>query len=131
MSGTTRNGRNAVTHWKVLNRFDNERLTLVELKLETGRTHQIRVHLSEMNHPVVGDPVYGSTKRCNQLPDTTLRAMIQDLNRQFLHARLLGFKHPVTGEEMLFKSELPPELSTFIEYLNHKQESTIDQSYTD
>lgn len=131
MSGTTRNGRHAVTHWKVLQRFDSDRLTLVELRLETGRTHQIRVHLSEMNHPVVGDPVYGSTKRCNHLPDTTLRAMIQGLNRQFLHARLLGFEHPVSKEEMVFESALPPELNSLIDYLNHKHESADDPSHTD
>lgn len=126
MSSTSRSGRHAVTHWNVLQRFDNDRLTLVELALETGRTHQIRVHLSEMNHPVVGDPVYGSPKRCNQLPDTTLRSMIQGLNRQFLHARLLGFDHPVTQEKLEFKSALPVELNAIIEYLNNKHESALD-----
>ncbi len=131
MSSTTRNGRHAVTHWKVLQRFDSDRLTLVELNLETGRTHQIRVHLSEMNHPVVGDPVYGSTKRSNQLPDTTLRAMIQGLSRQFLHARLLGFEHPATKEELEFNSALPAELSNLIDYLNHKYESAGDPSRMD
>jgi 23S rRNA pseudouridine1911/1915/1917 synthase len=126
MSSTSRRGRNAVTHWNVLQRFDNDRLTLVELSLETGRTHQIRVHLSEMNHPVVGDPVYGSPKRCNQLPDTTLRAMIQSLNRQFLHARLLEFDHPGRNERLEFKSSVPAELNTIIDYLNTKHESAID-----
>lgn len=126
MSSSSRSGRQAVTHWRVLQRFDSDRLTLVELRLETGRTHQIRVHLSEMNHPVVGDPVYGSSRRCNQLPDTILRTRIQKLQRQFLHARLLGFKHPATGEELEFETGLPPELGSLIDYLNHKQESAAD-----
>lgn len=130
MSGTTRNGREAVTHWKVLRRFDIDRLTLVELRLETGRTHQIRVHLSEMNHPVAGDPVYGTGKRCNNLPDTALRKLIQGLGRQFLHARLLGFRHPATGEEMEFRSELPADLRELLDYLNHKHESAADPSRT-
>lgn len=130
MSSTSRSGRQAITHWRVLQRFDSDHLTLVELRLETGRTHQIRVHLSELNHPVVGDPVYGSTKRCQQLADTALRAKIQGLHRQFLHARLLGFTHPATGEELEFNSALPPELNDLIEYLNNKQESAAAPSYT-
>jgi 23S rRNA pseudouridine1911/1915/1917 synthase len=127
MSSTSRRGRDAVTHWRVLQRFDAERLTLIELRLETGRTHQIRVHLCEANHPVVGDPVYGNTRRCNHLPDTTLRAMIQGLNRQFLHARLLGFRHPKTGKEMKFSSTAPPDLQAIIDYLNQKHEVRINQ----
>jgi 23S rRNA pseudouridine1911/1915/1917 synthase len=126
MSGTSRRGRDAITHWRVLQRFDTDRLTLLELRLETGRTHQIRVHLSEANHPVVGDPLYGNSRRCNHLPDTALRAMIQSLNRQFLHARLLGFKHPETGKEMQFKATAPPALQAIIDYLKHKHEETDD-----
>jgi len=126
MSGTSRHGREAVTHWKVLQRFDTDRLTLLELRLETGRTHQIRVHLSEANHPVVGDPVYGNSRRGNHLPDTALRAMVQGLNRQFLHARLLGFRHPATGEEMEFGSAPPPALQALIDYLKQKHKETVD-----
>jgi 23S rRNA pseudouridine1911/1915/1917 synthase len=126
MSGTTRHGRDAVTHWHVLQRFDSDRLTLVELRLETGRTHQIRVHLSEASHPVVGDPVYGTSRRCNQLPDTALRAMVQKLSRQFLHARLLGFKHPATGKEMTFEAAPPTDLQTIIDYLQHKHENNVE-----
>ncbi len=126
MSSTTRHGRSAVTHWRVLQRFDIDRLTLVELKLETGRTHQIRVHLSEAHHPLVGDPVYGNSRRANQIPDTTLRAMILGLNRQFLHARLLRFTHPSTRKEMEFSSAAPAELQTLIDYLNRKHQETVD-----
>jgi 23S rRNA pseudouridine1911/1915/1917 synthase len=81
----------------VLRRFDQERLTLVELTLETGRTHQIRVHFSEMNHPVIGDPVYGSSGRVQALTDPELRKRLLSLHRQALHARVLGFIHPATA----------------------------------
>jgi len=77
MSGSTRHGRRAVTHWRVLQRFDRDRLTLLELTLETGRTHQIRVHLSEMNLPVAGDPVYGGAQRSKAMADSQLRSLVQ------------------------------------------------------
>ena len=87
-------GKNAVTHFKVLERYKNA--SLIELKLETGRTHQIRVHMDYINHPVVNDPVYGKRK------------LIDD-SGQCLHAKCLGFIHPRTGEYMEFDSELPLE----------------------
>jgi 23S rRNA pseudouridine1911/1915/1917 synthase len=120
MSGKTRSGRRAVTHWRVLRRFDKERLTLVELSLETGRTHQIRVHFSEMNHPVVGDPVYGSSGRAQVLTDPELRQRLLALHRQALHARVLGFIHPATGTYMEFESPLPEDLREILDYLDRK-----------
>lgn len=120
MSGKTRAGRRAVTHWRVLRRFDSDRLSLVELTLETGRTHQIRVHFSEMNHPVVGDPVYGSGGRAQTVPDPELRRQLLALHRQALHARLLGFIHPATGSYMEFESPLPPDLRQILDYLELK-----------
>ncbi len=120
MSGAARAGRRAVTHWRVLQRFDRDRLTLLELRLETGRTHQIRVHLAEMNLPVAGDPVYGSAGRINAVTDPQLRARLQRLGRQFLHARLLGFIHPASGEYLEFESPLPGELAEIITYLEDK-----------
>lgn len=86
------NGRHAVTHFKVLERFGQ--YTLIECQLETGRTHQIRVHLAEIGHPLVGDPLYG--------PRKTLKG-----NGQFLHAAQLGFTHPKTGEWLEFSAPLP------------------------
>lgn len=86
-------GRNAVTHFKVLERFGND-YTLVQCQLETGRTHQIRVHMKYINHPLVGDPLYG--------PRKTIKG-----KGQFLHAAELGFKHPVTGKNMDFQAPLP------------------------
>ena len=85
-------GKNAITHFKVLKRFKNA--TLIELKLETGRTHQIRVHMDYIGHPVVNDPVYGRRK-------------LIDSSGQCLHAKELGFVHPKTHKMMMFDSELP------------------------
>ena len=99
-------GREAVTHYRVLERLSG--FTLVECRLETGRTHQIRVHMAHIGHPVVGDPVYGP-KKC-----------ITSLNGQCLHARLLGFVHPATGEYMEFDSGLPPYFTDFLEKLRRK-----------
>jgi len=93
MSVNTRNGRNAVTNFKVLERFDDS--TYVELSLETGRTHQIRVHMSHIGHPVIGDEVYGGKqKNCK-------------INGQALHARLIKFYHPITGEYMQIEAPVP------------------------
>jgi len=120
MSGQARRGRRAVTHWRVLRRYDLDRLSLVELTLETGRTHQIRVHFSEMNLPIVGDPVYGNSKRANAIGDQVLRGMLQRLKRQALHAVTLGFRHPVTGAALEFSSPLPPDLAEIVTYLDRK-----------
>lgn len=87
------NGRHAVTHYQVKERF--AKYTLVECTLETGRTHQIRVHMAYLNHPVAGDPLYGRKK------DALGR------KAQYLHAKVLGFKHPMSGEYMEFETELP------------------------
>ena len=95
-------GKPAVTHFKVLERFGN--YTLVELTLETGRTHQIRVHMAYIGHPVAGDPLYG--------PRKTLKG-----NGQFLHAQTLGFTHPKTGETMTFTAEVPAIFKETLEKL--------------
>lgn len=118
MSGTTRSGRRAVTHWRVVRRYEEHRLTLLEMTLETGRTHQIRVHLSEMKFPIVGDPVYGNPGRITTIADLELRRRLQKLKRQALHARLLGFIHPVTGQYLEFASPLPFDLAAVIDYLD-------------
>ncbi len=96
------NGKSAVTHFKVLDRYRD--FTLLELKLETGRTHQIRVHMAYINHPVVGDPLYGVKKQTTEFG-------------QYLHAKTLGFVHPRTNEYMEFTSELPEEFIRKIDEL--------------
>ena len=115
MSGSAKHGRHAVTHWKVLARFPE--VTLLKLRLETGRTHQIRVHMSESGHPLVGDPVYGGSARAAGLKSPEFRGMVKKFGRQALHAKTLGFRHPTTGEYIEFDSELPEDMQTLLDYL--------------
>ena len=115
LSGKARHGKHAVTRWKVKERYG--RISLVELRLETGRTHQIRVHLTEAGFPLLGDPLYADGGRINNLPDTHLRGMINRLGRQALHARCLGFIHPSTGEYMEFTVEPPEDIQELLTYL--------------
>jgi 23S rRNA pseudouridine1911/1915/1917 synthase len=119
MSTQARSHRRAVTRWQVLRRYDADRLTLVDLSLETGRTHQIRVHMAGINCPVVGDPLYGGVSRIKAFADQVLRQMVAGLERQFLHAWQLGFEHP-NGQTMLFQADLPPELYQILSYLEGK-----------
>ncbi len=108
-------GRRAVTHWSVLRAYRG--VNFVELELETGRTHQIRVHLSNMAHPVIGDPVYGNPKRALEIASTSVRNKIKALGRQALHAYFLTFKHPRTDKEMEFESPLPGDMQELIDLL--------------
>ncbi|MGE5790234.1 MAG: RluA family pseudouridine synthase [Syntrophaceae bacterium] len=116
MSTASRRGKAALTRWRVLERFGA--FTLLEAKIETGRTHQIRVHLGALGHPVVGDSVYGGSKRV--VESTALRAVLKKLTRQALHAGRLSFTHPVTGEEMTFESPLPEDMAEVIRFLREK-----------
>ncbi len=106
-------GRGALSLFKIRRSYDS--FTLLDVELKTGRTHQIRVHLSWMRHPVVADELYSGGRENNL--DVRLRAMIRKLNRQFLHAEQLGFRHPQTGEQMHFTAPLPPDLLHFLETL--------------
>jgi 23S rRNA pseudouridine1911/1915/1917 synthase len=106
-----RGGRNAVTLYRVRRSFD--RFTLLDVELKTGRTHQIRVHLAWLKHPVVGDETYGGG-RDNTIQDPQLRAHVRNLKRHFLHAEKLSFTHPTTGEVVKFESPLPAELSALL-----------------
>ncbi len=106
MTITHRNSKNAVTHFFVLERFD--KYTFVRCRLETGRTHQIRVHMSKNGHPIVGDPVYGVKKEEFKL------------SGQLLHARLVGFVHPETGEYMEFSCEIPQYFEEVLEKLRRR-----------
>ncbi len=115
MSGATRRGRHAVTNWWVAGRYRG--ITLMTVTLETGRTHQIRVHLSEAGYPLLGDPVYGGSGRLANLRDPVLRKMIKELGRQALHAGTLGIIHPATGEYLEFNADLPEDMAGIIQYL--------------
>jgi 23S rRNA pseudouridine1911/1915/1917 synthase len=105
------NGRAALSLWKVRERF--EKFTLLDVEIKTGRTHQIRVHLASINHPVVGDSVYNEG-RDNTISNQEIKRSVTALNRQFLHAERLGFTHPRSGEKMDFCRELPDELEKII-----------------
>ena len=104
MCVTAVNSKKAITHFRVLERYKNA--TLIELSLETGRTHQIRVHMNYIGYPIVNDPVYGRRK-------------LIDESGQCLHAKTLGFVHPTSGREMIFDSELP---NCFVNILNKFKE---------
>ena len=114
-SGKAKSGKHAVTRWRVKERYG--RMTLVELRLETGRTHQIRVHLSEAGMPLLGDQLYPDGGRLNNLKDPQLRKMIAAFGRQALHARTLGFIHPTSGEYLEFTTEMPEEMAALVSYL--------------
>jgi 23S rRNA pseudouridine1911/1915/1917 synthase len=109
-----RGGRAALSLWRVRRRF--ARFTLLDVEIKTGRTHQIRVHLAWMKHPVVGDETYGGG-RDKTVPDPALRAAIAALGRQFLHAERLGFRHPRTQEWLSFTAPLPRELADFLDLI--------------
>jgi 23S rRNA pseudouridine1911/1915/1917 synthase len=116
----TDDGKTARTHWKVLQKLDF--LSYLALRLETGRTHQIRVHMSHTGHPVFGDPEYSGRNRQMGKLTTAQRKVAADLlalcDRQLLHARVLGFEHPVTGERLSFESPLPDDFQAVIARAN-------------
>ena len=109
-------GKHAVTHYKVLKRYGY--VTLVECRLETGRTHQIRVHMSWQGHPLFNDSRYGGDRILKGTTFSKYKQFIENcftlLPRQALHARSLGFVHPTTGEDIYFESELPADLLAVI-----------------
>ena len=104
-------GRSALSIWKVRQRF--EKFTLLDVEIKTGRTHQIRVHLASINHPIVGDATYNEG-RDNTVADVDVKNAIRILNRFFLHAEKLSFTHPATNERMEFVQPVPNELTGFL-----------------
>ena len=111
MSVKTRRGREAVTCWKVDRRFPESVAVLLEVRPETGRTHQIRVHLASVGLPIWGDPVYGRARAASAHP----------LERPALHAAVLGFVHPGSGETLRFESPLPPDLKALLDWLVERE----------
>ena len=119
----TTKGRNAITYWQILRQFPPFGSHL-ECRLETGRTHQIRVHLAHIGHGVIGDPLYGRAPRAAQMPDNLARnglAQMRKFERQALHAAYLGFSHPVTGEALSFETPLPADMAALLALI----ESTV------
>ena len=115
-------GKKAITNYKTIEVFENEytpTLSLLECKLETGRTHQIRVHMNFMGNSIVGDDKYKKKYKKIKNIDLDLEKLISNLDRQFLHAKTLGFTHPRTNKEMIFSSILPKELNNLLKKLKN------------
>ena len=112
LAAKSNRGKNATTHYKTLKTMPD--CTLVECRLETGRTHQVRVHLASIGHALLGDPAYGRT-------NPRLRPILRKIgfDRQALHAAVLGFIHPVSGEKMRFESQLPADMRELIDETAH------------
>lgn len=115
MSTQTKHGRDAITHWRVLETFQG--ISLVEAMLETGRTHQVRVHFSSMNHPVVGDALYGADKKIKQIASKRILDLLRAVRRPLLHAYHLTFCHPDTGAPLTFEVPLPADFAEMLAQL--------------
>ena len=117
MSVVKTNGRHAVTHYRVLEVYEG--FSLLQLSLETGRLHQIRVHLSYIGHPVAGDAVYGAGREraLSDAPSVAVRQALKKLNRQALHAETLGFNHPETDERWKFSAPMPSDMRQVVNAL--------------
>ncbi|MDC3274436.1 RluA family pseudouridine synthase [Candidatus Pelagibacter sp.] len=125
MEVSSSKGKRAITNYKTIEVYENDKtptLSLVECKLETGRTHQIRVHMTHMGNSIVGDDKYKKKYKKLKNIDMGLESLISKLNRQFLHAKTLGFIHPKTNEEMIFFSILPQELNNLLKTLRNTNE---------
>jgi 23S rRNA pseudouridine1911/1915/1917 synthase len=120
---TTRHsgGREAISHYKVASRLDSPfgKFSLIEVKIDTGRTHQIRVHMASLGHPVVGDALYGAARELRSKPARAIQAppRTMALPRNFLHAAELDFTHPRSGAKLVLTSPLPVELQKFLRAL--------------
>ena len=110
------NGREAITHYRVKDRYQNH--THVKAILETGRTHQIRVHLSHIGYPLIGDPMYGGKLRFPKKADEALKDALVNFKRQALHARKLTLTHPISGKLMSWKAPLPEDMLALLDVLN-------------
>ncbi len=122
-------GKKAITNYKTIKIFENKKIptfSLVDCKLETGRTHQIRVHMNFMGNSIVGDDKYKKRYKKIKNVEKKIEELISKLNRQFLHAKTLGFIHPKTKKKMLFSSILPKELNNIIKMLSNTEELIIE-----
>ena len=125
MTASDTKGKSAVTNYKTLEIFQNNKiptLSLIECKLGTGRTHQIRVHMSHKGNPIVGDKLYQKKNKKFKKIDIELNSMIRNIDRQFLHAKSLGFVHPSNNKEVRFEVPLPKDLSKLVKKLRNLSE---------
>ena len=115
----TRQPKEALTEWRVQERFEG--VTFMQISPKTGRTHQIRVHMSAIGHPLVGDPLYTKKRWLDRIEDLSLQERIKSLGRQALHASLLVFRHPATGERMEFTAPMSDDMEQILEVLRGKR----------
>jgi len=108
-------GKPAITHYKVLEKFQAH--TSLKVNLETGRTHQIRVHMAHLRHPLIGDPVYGARLQLPKNADDYVKEVMRGFKRQALHAKRLSFQHPESGKELNFEVPMPDDMAVLIEAL--------------
>jgi len=123
----TISGRPSVTHYRVLEKYRLH--TRIRLRLETGRTHQIRVHMSHITHPLVGDPVYGGRPRPPKNATQELLTLLRGFKRQALHAAMLSLYHPITGELMTWHAELPEDFVELVNCLKADHDLNGSESY--
>ena len=114
-------GKSAKTHWKLIESFHH--LSLLECRLETGRTHQIRVHLSSIGHALLGDPVYGRFRNFAKNYPGNVKSALKSFNGQALHAQSLGFKHPQTGQILRFEAPIPNDMRSVLLVLQENQQN--------
>jgi len=122
MEASQTKGKSAVTNYKTLEIFQNNKvptMSLIECKLDTGRTHQIRVHMSYKNNPIVGDKLYKKKNKKFKKIDVELNSIMKNIDRQFLHAKSLGFVHPLNNKEVHFEIPLPKNLSKLVKKLRN------------
>ncbi|WP_281560146.1 23S rRNA pseudouridine(1911/1915/1917) synthase RluD [Thalassomonas sp. RHCl1] len=120
----TFSGRPSVTHYRVLEKYRLH--TRLRLRLETGRTHQIRVHMAHITHPLVGDPVYGGRPRPPKNATDDLREVLRSFKRQALHAAMLSLYHPITGEQMTWHADIPEDFAYLTQVL--REDTKLNQS---
>lgn len=123
----TFSGRPSVTHYRVMEKYRLH--TRLRLRLETGRTHQIRVHMAHISHPLVGDPVYGGRPRPPKNATPELLTMLRSFRRQALHAAMLSLYHPITGELMTWHAELPEDFVELVKLLQEDNKLNAQQEY--
>ncbi|MGB1261539.1 MAG: 23S rRNA pseudouridine(1911/1915/1917) synthase RluD [Cognaticolwellia sp.] len=122
----TFSGRPSVTHYRVMEKFRLH--TRLRLRLETGRTHQIRVHMAHITHPLVGDPVYGGRPRPPKNASEELREMLRQFKRQALHAAMLSLYHPITGEQMTWHADIPDDMVALTDMLRTDTKDNLSDS---
>lgn len=119
MAVTPLRSRAAITHFKVISRFKH--ITELQVHLETGRTHQIRVHFSHIGNPIVGDPTYGGRKQLTEVPADDFKKIMDLMTRQALHAEHIEFKHPISKKHLALTAPLPEDMKELINYLSSCQ----------